>query len=264
MTKIRKRFKENSSVIIDNELGSGFFLTRRYVGYIREEMSGRGNAIIKVYLVTTPNLYKRLLDANGETQLDEVVVDDTPSMTLWERSGSFFDLSYSRRKLPFGFHAKPNQAHIIERIKELYSSHHNPCIMLHGMAGKGKSMIGRLLAVHYGGHYCDTWNPSDAGDEIGTLYNSISPTKSEPLILVLDEFDTIITKAHRGEIEKHKYIPVPIRNKTGWNQFLDRFALGSWPYVILLIISNRSPEWVNGLDPSYIRRGRVSDIIEVV
>lgn len=268
VTKIRKRFKENCSIVIDNELGSGFFFTKRYIGYIKEEISARGNSIIKVFILTTPRLYKHLLDAptdaDTDTSLSEVVVEDIRTMTLWERSGSYFDLSYSRRKLPFPFEPKLNQVPIIKRIKELYTTTYNTCVMLHGEPGKGKSMIGRLLAVEYEGHYCDTWNPTDPGDELGTLYNSISPTKSAPLILVLDEFDTIIYKAHHNDIDKHKYIPIPVQNKTGWNQFLDRFALKTWPNVILLIISNRTPEWVSELDPSYIRVGRVHDIVEVV
>jgi len=268
VTKIRKRFKARSSVIIDDELGSGFFLTRRYIGYIKEESSPRGGSAHKVYIVTTQQLLKKLLDVPSDIdpELGEVVLDgeqDVTTMTIWERHGSYFDLSYNQRKLLFPFHPRSTQEAVIARIKEVYEAKHNHCVMLHGEPGTGKTMIGRFLAIEYSGHYCDTLNPTDPGDEMGTLYNSISPTKTKPLILVLDEFDTILLKIHEGTIDKHKYIPIPIQNKTGWNQFLDRFSIKTWPNVILLLISNRSPKWVSEHDTSYTRKGRVDDIIEL-
>lgn len=263
VTKIRKRFKPNSSIVIDNERGAGFFFSWSYVGYIKDELSARGNTITTVYLLTTPYKYQLLLDASGDSDLTEVVVEPTVSMTIWERSGHYFNLYYNSRKLLFPFSPRERQEVIIKQIKELYSHHGNCCVFLHGPPGTGKSMIGRFLALNYEGHYCDTWCPTDPGDELSTLYNSVSPTKKKPMILVLDEFDSILELIHVSGVEKHKYIPLPVYNKTTWNQLLDRFSLRTWNNVILILISNRTPDWVRELDPSYIREGRVDLVIEV-
>jgi hypothetical protein len=38
---------------------------------------------------------------------------------------------------------------------------------------------------------------------------------------------------------------------------LDEIHIGMYPHMILLLTSNKSPEFIRELDPSYIREGRV-------
>ena len=87
------------------------------------------------------------------------------------------------------------------------------------------------------------------------------PNKKKPLVLVLEEFDGIIDKL--GKIEPHKHIPIEVRNKTGWNGLLDELQMKIYPHIILFLISNKPPEYINKQDSSYIRKGRVDSIYEV-
>lgn len=264
VTKIRKLFKQNASIVIDNERGSGFFLKYPYIGYIKEDVSSRGNITTTVYLLTTSYRYQLLLNISGDSK--EIVHKTSPpdNILIWERSGHFFNLEYNSRKLCFPFKPRELQETIMVQIREEYNSNDgNCCVFLYGPPGTGKSMIGRFLALDYGGHYCDTWCPTDPGDGLSELYNSVSPTKKKPLILVLDEFDGILEMIHYSRVEKHKHIPIPVYNKTTWNQLLDRFSLRTWNNVILIMISNKTPSWVRELDSSYIRTGRVDLEIEV-
>jgi hypothetical protein len=73
---------------------------------------------------------------------------------------------------------------------------------------------------------------------------------------VFDEFDIPLQKIHAG-ILPHAKLPIQIANKNGWNQLMDEIHIGIYPYIIILLISNRAPDFVRSLDPSYIREGRV-------
>ena len=77
------------------------------------------------------------------------------------------------------------------------------------------------------------------------------------MILVLEEFDSIIDKL--GKIQPHKHIPIEVKNKTGWNGLLDELQMFLYPNVILFLISNKPPEYINSIDSSYIRKGRVDE-----
>jgi len=133
-------------------------------------------------------------------------------------------------------------------------------VFLYGPPGTGKSMIGVLLAAKLGGYYCNTLKPWQPGDSLGGLYSEVEPSKEKPLVLVFDEVDGVLMSIHKG-IRDHKELPIAIQNKTGWNRMFDEIGRGIYPHLIILLTSNREPEFIDSLDPSYIRPGRVDEII---
>ena len=46
--------------------------------------------------------------------------------------------------------------------------------------------------------------------------------------------------------------------KGDWNKWLDRFDRGYYKNVIIIMTSNKSIEWFDKLDPSYLRSGRIN------
>ncbi len=40
--------------------------------------------------------------------------------------------------------------------------------------------------------YCKSYNPTESGDMLNTLYLSANPTRNQPLIVVLEEFDIMM------------------------------------------------------------------------
>jgi hypothetical protein len=44
---------------------------------------------------------------------------------------------------------------------------------------------------------------------------------------------------------------------------LDSIQRGMYPNIILILTSNRAPEYIHSLDPSYIRKGRVDLTFEM-
>ena len=54
-----------------------------------------------------------------------------------------------------------------------------------------------------------------------------------------------------------------IHDKTSWNQFFDRFDRKYYPYIIIIMTTNEIPDYINKMDLSYIRDGRVNQIFHV-
>ena len=106
-------------------------------------------------------------------------------------------------------------------------------------------------------HYIDTFNPTTPGDEFGKIYRKINPTCNSPLIIVLEEIDIIINKIYNN-IHDHKYIPIQIQNKTGWNIWFDKLDKGFYPHVYIIMTTNKSINYFDELDKSYMRNNRVN------
>jgi hypothetical protein len=83
-----------------------------------------------------------------------------------------------------------------------------------------------------------------------------------PLIIIFNEIDTALIKIHKG-IAPHEKIPIVVQDKTGWNGMLDNVERRMYQDIIIIMTSNRDPEFIDALDPSYIREGRVDLIVEM-
>jgi DNA polymerase III delta prime subunit len=184
------------------------------------------------------------------------------SIKIYERSGSFSNCWFKMRPFKTLVEPQEEQAKIIEQIKAAYNETGHTVVFLYGPPGTGKSMIGVLLASELGGSYCNTLRPWQPGDMLGTLYSEVEPTKEKPLILSFDEVDVALVTITAG-IPDHKQLPTAIQNKTGWTRLMDEIGRGMYPNLILVMSSNRDPTFVNGLDDSYFREGRVDLIVGV-
>ena len=119
-------------------------------------------------------------------------------------------------------------------------------------------MIGILLSKELNGSLVTTFNPNEPGDTISSLYNTINPSKNNPLIIVMDEIDIMIDDIHNNKTTKHKNIPIQIYNKTTFNRFLDDINLGLYPYLILILTSNIDLNTLKRIyDRSYFRPERI-------
>jgi hypothetical protein len=146
-------------------------------------------------------------------------------------------------------------------------------VILHGDIGIGKSFIPLLLAKTLSNrenqedkdliNFCDTFKPTEPGSNFTQLYNSVNPSKEMPLIVVFEEFDIMIQHIHYNKIVQHKNSTTLIYDKSSWNQFFDRFDRKYYPWTLLIMTSNSSPDVINNLDLAYIREGRVNQIFHV-
>jgi hypothetical protein len=267
--KIQKKIGTNSSQLSDNNKGSGYSFGYWYLIHI-EIITSDDNDSYKIILIATESSYKNLVSDDNETcnntkLFDDVFIPDQikKNISIWESFGSYHNRWYRKRtiKIP-DFNPFSYQLGIMEQITDHYKKYKHTTAFLHGPPGSGKSKIGLLLTNHYSSSYCKClklWKP---GETLSSLHSEVDPTEDKPLIILLNEIDIPLVQITNG-IENHKHLDISIQDKSGWNNLFDDVHIGIYPNVIILLTSNKSPTFINELDPSYLRDGRIDFIFEV-
>jgi hypothetical protein len=233
-----------------------------FIGYIIKT-NGERNEITELYIFMNVNKSKHIFDGAIQTEVNNTHI------SYWERSGNSFRYRYDNREISYP-ELKPyeNQTFIISEIIRIMNekkSKTSVCL-LSGPPGTGKSTIATFLANKLLSqlidkldkvHYTDTFNPTTPGDYFGDMYRKISPTCDSPLIIVLEEIDIIINTIHKN-IPDHKYIPIQIQNKLGWNILFDKLDKGFYPHVYVIMTTNKPINYFDKLDESYMRNNRVN------
>lgn len=185
-------------------------------------------------------------------------------INIWHRYGSYVNIYYQNFKVdmanitPIGC-----QAAIVQDILEKYGQMKRLTVFIQGYTGTGKSTIGLLVAKELRGSYCHEFNPTDPGDSFKTfLRDSESVEDKGPLVIVLEEVDTLIRKVHDGTVLRHKNITTAVHNKTTFNSFLDDMIF--YKNTIIIMTSNVSKVVIDKIDPSYLRKGRVNEYYNMV
>jgi hypothetical protein len=230
---------------VDKDVPFGYFLGTRYMGFIKDN---------EVHLLTYPSMYKELIYMPCVFMQTFSPVQESP-ITVYVRKGTYKNLYYTPIKMDLS-HISPlgDQGEILKSIVDIYQKQGRATVFLHGVTGAGKSSMGYLLAKELKGFYCHTFNPTDPGDQLSTLIVDVQ-RDDEPLILVMEEVDTMIQSIHENKFQKHLEIPISVYNKSTWSSFLDDMIF--YKKVILVLTSNTSKEDVDVWDESYLRQGRI-------
>jgi len=163
--------------------------------------------------------------------------------------------------------AVPSQTQIIETISDMITTSkengftYGGFFLITGPTGCGKSTIAKLLANHLNGSLCDDFILTKPGYSIYDLINIVEPDTDNPLVLLLDEIDQSISKLHEGMDDPHKWLNTVVSNKETWNTFADQ--LSDYDNLIIIATTNRTKEWFDGLDSSYLRSGRINKYFEI-
>ena len=258
-----------SSHVADGDKSYGYSVGSGYFASVSIHRTDFGEHY-DVWMVATTASYKRLVadDAapgptggpiGGGAQGETV----KRSMTIFERVGAFTHVWFKKRSITLqAVTPRPDQDAVLRLIADHQAIRAHTVVYLYGPAGGGKSMLGPMLADRIGGSYCNTLKPWQPGDTLADLYAEAEPSATKPLVIAFDEVDVALMAIHAG-IPSHKTTPILIPDKAGWNRFLDEIDRGLYPHLVLLLTSNRTPDFIRGLDPSYIREGRVDILYEI-
>jgi len=216
-----------------------------------------------VWIVGTPASYRRLTQEKDievrKTDMHFININEPSAFKVMERFGSNSGVYYRSRMLRLSIEPRLEQQNIINEIRHLVGKKKSAVVLLHGPPGIGKTMVSLILANEMNGIYCNNLRPWEAGDSIASLYTEAEPTDRSPLIVAFDEIDGPLEEIHRG-IPSHKNLKIQVQNKQGWNQMLDEIQMGFYPHLIIIMTTNKSPDFIRGLDDSYIREQRVDRI----
>lgn len=219
-----------------------------------------------IYILSTDSIRKYLIKAKNPTRIlstpkkenPDIIQDKTEhELTYFSQYGSYNFIRYQSRTiiLPFEFTAK--QKELSEPILELYQDQKRGVVFISGPIGIGKTMLSFLIAKEIKASICDTFTGTEPGSFIEEMYSRISPSESSPLVLLMDEVDVALYKIHNETITRHKNIPIQLRDKTSWNLFMDTLGRGVFPYMLVILCSNKSIKEINEqYDPCYLRKGR--------
>lgn len=249
--------------------GSSSYNGYKFIGYISETLDQKsvftGLCNLKMLDGNEPNPFATPKEVKEVKQEEK----EESKGQIYHREGGFGWFEYTKRDYHYKMlEPKASQKHIVEQIcsnyKQTEDLHRVGCSVsfIHGEPGTGKSMIGEflvqeLLKVHKEVHFVDCFNPTDAGDPFAKMYTGIGPTKDSPLVVLLDEVDIIIENIHHQRILPHKNHVREVYDKVTWNKFFDNLDRLRYPFVYLVMTSNRTERFINELDASYIRDGRV-------
>ena len=255
--------------IWDNAEPDHWIAGKWFIGYIFTNTSMNGNTNKAMYILAAKKYYGKEVEGSSEEELEDSTSKTCKgSIKLLEREGNYFHLYYSARTIPATkMEPRDYQVTIRDQIIKSFEECNSTVVLLYGAPGKGKSMIPHFIAKKMEAdgkkvHICDTFNPTEPGDTFAGLNSKVNPSSTEPLIIVLEEVDIIVTMMHNG-IPPHKHIPIPLRTKADWDSMLDRFDRQLYPGVIFIMTSNKEPSFFDGLDPAYMRKGRFNLKIEV-
>lgn len=264
--RVQKRLTRSSHVA-DGGRGYGISVGRWYYASVSVERGDAGDHY-DVWMIATAATFERLTTEEPVTVSSVSSSEKPPEkpperLTVYERTGSYVNVWWRKRRIAVdSVSPRAEQAVIIDVIAEHHARVGHTVVLLHGPPGTGKSMIGILLTSRLSGAYCNTLKPWQPGDTLAELYNEADPSAEKPLVVAFDEVDGAIMAIHVG-VSPHKAIPITVPDKAGWNRFLDEIGRGMYPHLVLLLTTNRSPEFIRALDPSYIREGRVDLCIAV-
>ncbi len=246
---------------------SGVVITKQCIAMI--EVNANWMDAWSIHLIGRTAYIQSLLEEETRTLVadtsdsdeEESIVQSPVNINVYNRLGTYREFYYKKLKLNLtDLKPKGDQADVSKQILELYAVKKRCTVFLSGPPATGKSSVGYLVAKELNGAFCHSFNPTDPGDNIYSLLMETRAEDSEkPIVIVLEETNTMIHTIHEGKVPMNDKVPTLVRDKTSWSNFLDDMVF--YKNVVLILTSNETKEEIDALDSAYLRKGRVDAVI---
>jgi len=259
--RIQKRLASKTNTIY-NDQAYGVIWDYNLIAHISVNQFEHTNVSLYCFKETYETLTNEVSSENKSVDIDE---PPNQKITIYDRSGSYSDTYFHKRTVYIrSIQSRESQDTIITNIVGEYNKKTHAVALIHGPPNTGKTTIGMLIAKQLNASYCNSLKPWLPNCTLSQLYTMVEPSEDNPLIIAIDEVDVPLYNIHNGLIKPNEKMPTSMIDKCGWNTFFDNIQRGMYPYLILLLTTNRTPQFINELDMCYIRKGRVDIIEELV
>ena len=239
---------------------SGWFFNTNIVGLLT--YNGVYEPVITISFVSSESYFNYLMESPEEKfcSLNETNSKKIQSkISVFSRCGDWKSIRYSRFFLNVtSIQPVLDQELIVRDIVNFYTNNQQCKVFIEGPPCSGKSSIGYLVAKEINGSFCNTFNPTEPGDTLSNLISMVQDLLQDndtPLVLLIDEVDTLLKKIHNNQIKLNDKISTLVTDKPSWSKFVDNLKFSK--NLILIFTSNTSKEDIDKLDHSYIRKGRI-------
>jgi hypothetical protein len=189
--------------------------------------------------------------------------EETEKITMYTRGNYFGDDFYKYDLEMPNIIPTQEQKMIISNVRDIYSKQNYCRTVISGKPGIGKSTVCKLLARELKASLCFDLDITSPGNDIMVLYKEAKPTKDNPIIIQIDEFDIIIHNIHNNvNIQKTDWVYTRIKDKSSLCTFMSEF-IPCMPYTIWVFTTNKELAYFNKLDDAYIAPHRVDYSIEL-
>jgi hypothetical protein len=170
--------------------------------------------------------------------------------------------AYDKNKLNKTSIETATAIHYWMRLLNRNNDYFSAVIAMNSSGGKGKTYAARRLAVAMNAVFCEEYNCTTPGDNIDELIRVAEPTKDQPLVIVIEEFEKIFKNF--SKFEQHKWLTRDVTEKDSWNRLLDKISRTKW--VIMILNTNENIEELrkkNNSNKECVRPGRLFAVINL-
>lgn len=260
-TYIKNRVLFQSYTSAGQDLPTGLVFGRYFVAYTKGSKGDHGATNWEIWL------WSRQLPKTNDPDVGPN--SNTKTLTSLYDDGNVYHNSWTTCEKNVLGKALPFQSAIVQKIVEMMKTSEkngygfNITVMIYGGTGTGKSHISELLALELNAKYCVKFSPLKPRSGQDALHATAAPTRDVPLVVALNEFDTIAEAAHKYPLTEVPKFPPAVYDKGTYNNFMD--GLCKFPNTAYILTSNYPPSWFDALDTdgTAIRAGRVNLFINM-
>ena len=230
---------------------------------------------ISIQLYAVNDIVQKILDKNYRNKFTEEdkcksedINNNSNNLIVYHKSESWISSEYEYTNITFSNNFTSDiQTKCVDYICKSMDIavkngfNNSITVLITGKSGIGKSKIAYVLASKLNASLCSDFELTSPGYCLNSLLKVCNPSKNNPLVLLIDEYDIPIMKIFSNTVTNHKMYRAPISDKNSNNKFMDNLCVND--NLITILTSNKGYQWFKDKDTSIVRPGRINIHIDL-